>query len=460
MEAAVRQPSGAKLLRILAFTTAISVMSATMFNIALPMIAEDFELSLSQVSRVSSAFLLIYAVGTITYGRLADSFSLRNLIAFGLILFALGSLIGLIAQHYWTILLGRVLQAVGAAVIPAISEIVPARYFPPESRGRAFGIVMTGLALGSALGPGVAALVMSALHWQWLFCMPLFTLLTLPFYFKHLNDKPAASGGIDWLGGGLFAGATALLLLAITEASWLCAGGFLALFALFLRRIYTAREPFISPGLLRNRPYVSGLAVMFLVTGIGFALVFLSPQLLANVNRLEPELVGFALVPAAAVTAVLGRLGGALADRKGHLFLYFLASALIAGGFVMLSTFAGMSPVPIAIALIFGNLCQSFLYIFAVHCDLPHAAPGADRCRHGAAGHAELHRQRLRGRGLRRNRRQGRGYGLESGERASGSRRVQQHLSGARGSACASHARPLRQSQSRPFGMNRRLMAG
>jgi len=204
---------------------------------------------------------------------------------------------------------------------------------------------------------------MSALHWQWLFCMPLFTLLTLPFYFKHLNDKPAASGGIDWLGGGLFAGATALLLLAITEASWLCAGGFLALFALFLWRIHTAREPFISPGLLRNRPYVSGLAVMFLVTGIGFALVFLSPQLLANVNRLEPELVGFALVPAAAVTAVLGRLGGALADRKGHLFLYFLASALIAGGFVMLSTFAGMSPVPIAIALIFGNLCQSFLYI-------------------------------------------------------------------------------------------------
>jgi|GEM_PF-3479198 DHA2 family metal-tetracycline-proton antiporter-like MFS transporter len=58
MEAAVRQPSGAKLLRILAFTTSISVMSATMFNIALPVIAAEFGLSLSQVSWVSSAYLL------------------------------------------------------------------------------------------------------------------------------------------------------------------------------------------------------------------------------------------------------------------------------------------------------------------------------------------------------------------------------------------------------------------
>lgn len=379
MEEAVRQPAGAALLRVLAFTTSVSVMSATMFNIALPVIAKDFGLSLTQVSWVSSAFLLVYAVGTAAYGRLADSYSLKHLIAFGLVVFALGSLIGLIAQHYWAILVGRVLQAAGAAVIPAISEIIPARYYPPESRGRAFGIVMTGLAIGSAFGPAAAALVMSVLDWQWLFCMPLFTLLALPFYYRHLHDKPAIAGGIDWAGGGLFAAAAALLLLVVTNASWGYAGGFLVLFALFLRRIRTAREPFIDPRLLSNKPYVSGLAVMFLTTGIGFALVFLSPQLLANVNRLDPGLVGFALVPAAVATALLGRLGGALADRKGHAFLYYVASALIAAGFMMLSTFAGMSPVLIAVALIFSNLGQSFLYIslsIAVSRTLPQEQTG------------------------------------------------------------------------------------
>ena len=356
MEAAVQQQSGEKLIRVLAFTMVISVMSATMFNIVLPQIAIEFDLSLSQVSWVSSAFLLIYAIGTITYGRLADTYKLKHLLTFGLFFFAFGSMIGLFAQQYWTVLLGRVLQAVGAAVIPAIAGIIPVRYFPPESRGRALGITMTGLAIGSAIGPVVAALLMSVVNWQWLFCMPLFTLLTLPFYHKQLNDKPENSGRIDWLGGGLFAGVVALLLLAITNQVWLPAIGCLIMFVLFIARIHAVPDPFIHPGLFRSKKYSFGLMIAFMVTGTGFALVFLSPQLLAHINQLAPELIAFALVPAAATTAVLGRKGGMLADKKGNSFLFYLASALLFACFVMLSTFAGMSPVLIAIILIFGNV--------------------------------------------------------------------------------------------------------
>ena len=355
MEAAVRQPSGAKLLRIL---------------------ANDIHL---RHERHHVQHRVARDCGGIRTVPVAGQLGILGLpAAYGLILFSLGSLIGLFAPHYWVILIGRVLQAAGAAVIPAISEIIPVRYFPPESRGRAFGIVMTGLAIGSALGPVVAAFVMSVLNWQWLFCMPLFALLTVPYYFKHLNDKPSCAAGIDWPGGGLFACATALLL-AVTNASWMYAGGFLVLFMLFLARIRTAPEPFITPELLRNKPFVSGLAVMFVTTGIGFALVFLSPQLLANVNRLEPGLLGFALVPAAIATALLGRLGGALADRKGHLFLYFLATSQLAVSFMLMSTFAGMSPVLIAVVLIFGNVGQSFLSIslsIAVSRSLPQEQTG------------------------------------------------------------------------------------
>lgn len=363
MQAALQQQTGEKLIRILAFTLVISVMSATMFNIVLPEIALEFNLSLSQVSWVSSAFLLVYAIGTVTYGRLADTYKLKNLLTFGLLFFALGSMIGLLAQQYWAVLLGRVLQAAGAAVIPATAGIIPIRYFPPESRGRALGIAMTGLALGSALGPVVAALLVSAVHWRWLFCMPLFTLLALPYYRKYLNDTPVNSGRIDWLGGGLLAGAVALLLLAITNQAWMPAIGCLLLFALFLTRIHSVPDPFIKPGLFRSKRYSLGLTIAFLANGIGYSLGFLSPQLLAHVNQLEPGLVGFALVPAAAMTAVLGRKGGQLADQKGNSYLFYLASASLLTCFVLLSTFAGMSPMLIAIILIFGNVGQSFLSI-------------------------------------------------------------------------------------------------
>lgn len=258
--------TGQKLIRVLAFTLVITVMSASMFNIVLPQIAADFDLTISQVSWVSSAFLLVYAIGTMIYGKLADSYRLKSLLTFGLVFFALGSLTGLAAQNFWMVLLGRILQGIGAAVVPATAGIIPARFFPPESRGRALGIAMTGLAIGSAIGPAVAAFVVSAVHWRWLFCMPLFGLLALPFYRKYLDEEHKQGAPIDWLGGGLLAGSIALLLLAITNASWPSGVGCAVLLLAFYARIRTAESPFVRLELLRNKSYSIGIAIAFAVT--------------------------------------------------------------------------------------------------------------------------------------------------------------------------------------------------
>lgn len=252
MQTQAQQQSADKVLRILVFTLMITVMSATMFNIVLPQIRADFDLSFSQVSWVTSAFLLIYAVGTVMYGKLADSYKLKNLLTFGLILFAIGSLIGFFAHNYAMVLLGRIVQAAGAAVIPATSSIIPVRYFPQERRGRALGISMTGLAIGSALGPVLSSLLVSLLDWRWLFCMPLFTLFALPYFRKYLEEEERASVKMDWIGGGLLAVTIALLLLAISNQSLLLALGCIISFLLFLVRIRTTSEPFIRPGLFRR----------------------------------------------------------------------------------------------------------------------------------------------------------------------------------------------------------------
>ncbi|GAE09775.1 hypothetical protein JCM10914_6162 [Paenibacillus sp. JCM 10914] len=276
LESVVQQQPSEKIIVVLAFTLAISVMSATMFNIVLPEIMVEFHLSLSQVSWVTSAYLLIFAVGTVIYGKLADTYKLKNLLTFGLAVFALGSIIGLSAHHYWVVLLGRIFQAVGSAVIPATAAIIPVRYFPQESRGRALGIVMTGGAIGTALGPAIAALVVSLVHWRFLFFMPLLILLTVPYYRKYLTDAPQGKGKMDWLGCGLLAGSAALLLLAITNTSWIQALGCLILLVLFTVRIHSIPEPFIKPNLFKSKRYSLGLTIAFLATGIGYSLPFLS----------------------------------------------------------------------------------------------------------------------------------------------------------------------------------------
>lgn len=92
----------------------------------LPEIKDEFRLSVTQVSWVSTVYMLIYAIGSVIYGKLADVFKLKNLLTFGLILFCLGSLAGLAAQAFWTVLLARILQSAGAAVVPAAAGWIAA----------------------------------------------------------------------------------------------------------------------------------------------------------------------------------------------------------------------------------------------------------------------------------------------------------------------------------------------
>ncbi|CAN7736735.1 MFS transporter [Paenibacillus sp. LjRoot153] len=352
-----------KLMRVLMFTMTLSMMSGVMFNIALPKISKEFALTIAQVSWLSSAYIMIYAIGAVTYGKLADRYRLKDLVTFGLLLFALGSVIGLTSQTFGMALVGRCLQAAGAAVIPAIAMIIPLRYFAPERRGAALGMTAVGLAFGNALGPVIAALIISTLHWRWLFAVSLVVLVALPFYRKYLgNEQPVSSSKFDWIGGSLLGITIALLLLSVTNGFWLLLGALLVL-GLFMVRIRTAGEPFIAPKLFQNRKYTLGLTLSFLISGSCCSLYVLSPLLLTDVQQLPSVWIGFALVPAAAASALFGRRGGKLADAKGNSYVAYIASSLLLACFLLLATFTGSSPLLIAVFLVLGNVGQSFIVI-------------------------------------------------------------------------------------------------
>lgn len=355
--------NGNVLIKLLAFTLILSSMSATMFNIVLPEIREDYALSVTQVSWVSTAYLLIYAVGSVLYGKLLDRYSAKNLITFGLLVFATGSLLGIFAGSYAVVLMARILQAVGAAVIPALAMLIPVRYFPPERRGHALGISATGLALGGAIGPIVSSLLVSLVHWRWLFAIPLLILITLPYYRKYLGTDRKAGGHIDWLGASLLSGTVALLLLAITLGTWWLGVGSAVMLLGFIWRIRAAADPFVSRALMRDRVYLTGLTIAAIVVSVSYALPFLTPQLLSDINHLEPGWVGFVMVPGACVSAYLGRKVGNLADSRGNSFVYHIASLLLFSCFILLSFFVGSPAVMIGFIFTLGNVGQLFMQI-------------------------------------------------------------------------------------------------
>ncbi|TVX91721.1 MFS transporter [Paenibacillus agilis] len=352
-----------KLLRVLVVTLIFSVMNGTMFNVALPAIGQEFSLLPSQVSWIMTSYMVLYAVGSVVFGKLADNYRLKDLLTYGLLVFAFGSIVGMLAAEYWMIIVGRILQAAGASVLPAIAMIIPIRYFSPEKRGRALGTSAIGLALGSALGPVVSGLITSVGSWRMLFLFSLLPLLTLPFFRKYLDDAKGEAKAIDFLGGGLLGGTVALILLAITQSNlWMLLGG-VVLLVLFIIRIRTAANPFIQPELFTNQSYSVGLLLTFMATAMSFSITFMTPQYLTALNELSASSIGFVLTPAALAAALLGRKGGKLADEHGNSALIKTASLLMLLCFMLLSTFVGISPYAIAIILMLGNVGQTFMSI-------------------------------------------------------------------------------------------------
>ncbi len=352
-----------KLLRILVVTLIFSVMNGTMFNVALPAIGAEFSLLPSQVSWIMTSYMVLYAIGSVVFGKLADKYRLKDLLTYGLLVFAVGSIVGALANEFWVMIVGRILQAAGASVLPATAMIIPIRYFAPEKRGRALGTSAIGLALGGALGPVVSGLITSLGSWRMLFLFSLLPLLTLPFFRKYLDDEKGTAGSIDFLGGLLLSGTVACLLLAITQSSLLMLAGGAVLLVLFIARIRTATNPFIQPELFRNPNYVVGLLLTFIATAMSFSMTYITPQYLTALNELPPSSIGFVLTPAALAAAMLGRKGGKLADEHGNFTLVKTASLMLLLCFMLLSIFVGVSPYAIALILILGNLGQTFMSI-------------------------------------------------------------------------------------------------
>lgn len=123
------------LIASLCYIILFSVMNNTMFNIALPTLSEAFALTYAQVSWAVISYGILFAVGSVTYGKLADLFPVRWLIVIGLGVFAAGSLIGFLSAHFIMVIIGRIVQGMGASAIPALAMLVAARYFPQEKRG-------------------------------------------------------------------------------------------------------------------------------------------------------------------------------------------------------------------------------------------------------------------------------------------------------------------------------------
>jgi EmrB/QacA subfamily drug resistance transporter len=338
------EPGPARQRLILACAT-ISVFMCTLdssiVNIAMPAISRDLHVDTGLVSRISLVYLLMLTGTILLCGRLGDRFGLSRVYQAGLVIFTIGSLLCGLSRSIDALIASRCVQALGGAVMYAITPALVPRYLPPTSRGFAFGLITTAAGLGISTGAVVGGFIVAHFHWSWIFLINIpVGVIAVILVRLVLPPSPGIRDGtsFDWPGVVLlFLGLTTFLFALNRghELGWASPRIVSALLAaavlipgFIFREIHTP-HPLLELALFRNRTFTwANIANMF-----GFMLVsgtaFLLPFFLIQGHGLTSDRAGLLMLCSSGVMVACAPLAGSLADR-------FPARWLCAGSMVVL----------------------------------------------------------------------------------------------------------------------------
>ncbi len=305
----------------------MAAVDTTIVVLALPELERSLHVPLSGVVWVIIAYLLVITVLATQVGRLGDMFGRVRMYETGFIVFIVGSALCALASNEATIIVFRVLQGVGGALITANSGAVIADTFPPERRGRAYGFNAVGFNVGAILGILLGGVIITYVSWRWIFWINVPAgLLAFALALRVLRDSGRRQRqrldltGMVTMGAGLFGVLWAMTRLATVSFSGevlaALVGGVALLVAFgFVERSRSA--PMLDLSLFRI-PTVTPtlLASMFQATA-NFAVLFLVIMYLQGVRGLSPLHASLLLVPGYLVGGLVGPFGGRISDRIG-----------------------------------------------------------------------------------------------------------------------------------------------
>lgn len=219
---AVPDPRRWRALGLLAIADFVVILDATIVNVALPSIGRGLHASTSDLSWVTSAYILAFGGLLMLGGRLADLFGRRRLFIGGLVLFGLASLAGGLSTSIGELIAFRALQGAGAAMLaPAARSIVVTLFEEGPERSRALGIWAAVAGSGSVVGLILGGVLTSSLGWRWvLFINVPITLGAAALAPVLIRESRAETTdrSIDYAGAALVTGGLVAILYALVNA--------------------------------------------------------------------------------------------------------------------------------------------------------------------------------------------------------------------------------------------------
>ena len=335
------------------------LLDTTIVNVAQQKIKEGLNADLSQIQWILDSYILAFAVLMLSFGRLGDIYGRKKMFATGMAVFIAAS--GLCGLSDWiaqllgipgatALIIFRVLQGMGGALMMPQTLSLITVAFPPEKRGAAMGVWGSVVALGAVLGPLLGGFIVTDYPWEWIFLINipvgiiaiLATLVIVPE-----SRDPLASGKLDW--GGLIFSAIAIfaLVYALIEGpkfGWTSPQtiGLLlvsaTVFAIFVWWERHVADPMVKLELFGIRNFwvanVIGLAIPFGLFGIFFPMtVFLQGAL-----GMTPLEAGLTMMPMSLMLMFVAPVSGRLSDRIGARWILTTGITLVTVGILFITS--------------------------------------------------------------------------------------------------------------------------
>ncbi|MDJ1370814.1 DHA2 family efflux MFS transporter permease subunit [Gulosibacter molinativorax] len=321
-------------LAVLVITAFVMMLNETTVSVALPSIMEDFAISATTGQWLLTGFMLTMAVVMPITGWMLERFTTRSVFIFATVIFLIGTIAAAVSPNFTVMLLARVGQALGTAVIMPLLMTVSMTLVPANRRGTVMGLIAVVMAVGPALGPTVAGVVLSFTNWHGIFwvMVPLVAVAAVIGGIKLTNIGTVRKAPFDVLSLVLSVLAFGGLVYGLSSIGIILAGGTDALIAIIVsavgvvglalfvwRQIVRGKE---DKALLDLRPlgvrnFTFSLIVLMTLMGAMLGVMNTLPLYLQGSLLVSALVTGLVLLPGGLFEGVLSPFMGRIFDQYG-----------------------------------------------------------------------------------------------------------------------------------------------
>jgi MFS transporter, DHA2 family, lincomycin resistance protein len=323
-------------INLLLVATFVVILNETLMAVAIPRLMHDLQVTADAVQWLTTAFLLTMSVIIPVTGFLLQRLNTRPIFILAMSLFSLGTLIATLAPNLQVLVLARIIQASGTAIMMPLLMTTAMTLAAPETRGKTMGFITTVISVAPAIGPTLSGIILNYLSWRWMFALVLpISIGALILGMRRMqNVTTPHSAALDGLSvvlsavafGGIVYGLSSIGLPAapgtLPAGLWAAIGAvFLAFFIFRQLSLQKSGYPLLDLRTFESRNFTVSVLLMASMMMALFGTIILLPIYLQNVLGLNTLQTGLLLLPGGLLMGLLGPHVGRLYDKVGPIRL-------------------------------------------------------------------------------------------------------------------------------------------